>query len=479
MIKLCYILIQILNVLNFGAIGDGRADDQPAVQRAVDSAVKLGGAEVFLPLKHKFLRPVFIANFKAGKYQQVCVKIIGTASFWAPTQQGTQVIAAFKDGFAIGWQEGKGVVIEGINFTGAYDVPADNIYTTPFENYGDTSCIDKRFASYVALSQDPATSKIPADGGYTNYQWIYRGDGSRGGSTGTKIRNCSFSNFTGAIAFSQNGFTQNGELCTIEFVRFTKLKFGFAGCQDQEKTNTIEHVGAWGSVHTVFVWNKYGNGSAGFYKLSNISIAAGVGKVLYRASQGGFGLFIDFMQCESLGGFGHWSTGGKDAMQRSSIGFQHPKNAGAFQDSDLTGSGVTFRDCDFRFYGFPNIPVMMVSRNNKFENSGSNGIYVNPIKGYYNNGQDTTFRIRHIARTGINISNDRKAVLFNSLPNTGDIVIFSEMGNNGFAGRAEVESNSGKAVTLRWISQGIKSNETYNIGIYENKTTGSSSAVLP
>lgn len=41
--------LKILNVLDFGAIGDGVADDAAAIQSALDEANRIGGAEVYVP----------------------------------------------------------------------------------------------------------------------------------------------------------------------------------------------------------------------------------------------------------------------------------------------------------------------------------------------------------------------------------------------------------------------------------------------
>ena len=48
--------VPVFNVLQFGAVGDGKTLDTKAIQRAIDEAAKTGnGAEVLVPAGHQYL----------------------------------------------------------------------------------------------------------------------------------------------------------------------------------------------------------------------------------------------------------------------------------------------------------------------------------------------------------------------------------------------------------------------------------------
>ena len=44
----------IYNILDFGAVGDGKANDAPAIQRAIDACAQVGGGRVLLPGGHVY-----------------------------------------------------------------------------------------------------------------------------------------------------------------------------------------------------------------------------------------------------------------------------------------------------------------------------------------------------------------------------------------------------------------------------------------
>ena len=46
---------KVFNILDFGAAGDGRTVDTPAIQRAIDAAAQAGGAQVLVPRGHRYL----------------------------------------------------------------------------------------------------------------------------------------------------------------------------------------------------------------------------------------------------------------------------------------------------------------------------------------------------------------------------------------------------------------------------------------
>jgi hypothetical protein len=457
MVKLLTILLffarSIVTPEMFGARG-GNQDDWTALQAAADSVVKVNGI-LDLSRGYRFTRTI---NFKHPQGKNFTIVVRGDYQYCGVIS--SRLIADFKSGPAINVQNGKGSVIEGLYFEGKYKVPAQSLFT-PYPQYGDPTCSDDRYNPYVAIEVDGERNATVA------------------GSTGTLIRDCLITNFTGGIIYSPNGYTLNNELNTIERVVFSNLKFGFAGCQAQEKLNIINNIKAWNNIHTLFVFNVYGQQQPGNYYITNISIAGGVGNLVHRKSLDFFPISISNVFGEMLYSIGLWDAGAqKDELRNFSCNFLIPSLAGAFPSAHIKGNGVAFYNCAFRYYGQSQYP-MLLAGNFGFVNSDPSFKSLPYMKGMYNSGTDTTYKITPVTRDSIFVADDRTAILFQPSFNVGDIVVFTEMGNNAWAGMAEVENNSGKAVKLRYISQSVLRSKKYQIGRYEIiKNTSGGPAVL-
>jgi hypothetical protein len=72
-----------INVRDLGAVGDGRTDDAPAIQRALDEASNRGGALVFLPGAKYLLRSSLVVNGPnvsvRGEGRSTLLQLAGTA----------------------------------------------------------------------------------------------------------------------------------------------------------------------------------------------------------------------------------------------------------------------------------------------------------------------------------------------------------------------------------------------------------------
>lgn len=390
----------------YGCKGDGRTDDTVAFQKAADACAQFSQT-LYLKGKYK----VRNINFtRGGKNFTITIK--GDYQYC-----GVQCSMIIADGdYAFNIQNGKGCVIDGVFFTGSARIGL---------------CVD-----YDAVA---GTS----------------------GSTGTITRNCFFSGFDTGIEYSPNKKSLNNECNVIEYCVFTNLKTAFAGNQAQEKGNIIQHCKMWDNIETCFEWR----GQPGQYTINNINIA-NVGSILNRFSGSYFPLFMSNIFAERITSFGKWMGGSGDRAQNMIINFRHPEDViGCFPDYHIFGNNVLYDGCHFRYYGKKNIPVI-IQGNNVHNCAGTT--YVTPIKGLSPAYQDPGYTLEKIGRYSLTISDDRRAVVINSKPNTGDIIIFSAMGNAAYVGMSEVENNSGKAITLKHISNAVNSGSTmYDLWIYK------------
>lgn len=275
-----------------------------------------------------------------------------------------------------------------------------------------------------------------------------------------------FQGFETGIEYSPNKKSLNNECNIVERCVFTNLKTAFAGNQAQEKGNVIQNCKMWGNIGTCFQWR----GQPGHYMIKDINIAM-VDRILDRYSGGFFPLYMENIFAEGVGTFGNWMGGAGDYATGMIINFRYPTETGSFPDYHFKGDNILFNACNFRYYGYKKYPMMLNGNNTHVKSLTG---YVNPVIGRYAGAHDPDwqkgYKITQLIRTTVEPSEDRKAVVLNNLPSTGDIVVFSNMGNGSFAGMAEVESNSGKAITLKYISPGIKAGVTYNIGLYGNNS---------
>jgi len=353
-----------LNVKNFGAVGDGVHDDYPAIQAALDSGVKIMG-DVYAPRgKYRITKPLMIYSWSNGAYVACTVKFYGDDNMWSGGTMISVIKPDFKDGFALGVQRGKGVIVDGISFQGKYVPPSitmDSMYRTKLSDYGDTSVRRDRYSPYAAIVVDPFSGIAPIGGGYPSMNTWYRGAQTRSGSTGCRFTDMTFLGFDVGAVTSPNGFTQNAEIMTFENIRITNCRIGIAGSQAQEKLNRIINLGAWGATHTLFTWGLHGVGHPGHWVIDGVNIAGQVNNLLYRGSGSWFPLHVSNVFAESLGGIGYWYSSLGDELSNSVIDFVYPDQVKAFHNSFNQMVGVTFSNCNLRYYGELTRPIVFGS----------------------------------------------------------------------------------------------------------------------
>lgn len=368
----------------FGALS-GSGNSQPAIQKTIDTVIANPLMKtVFIPAGTYYIdSPLIVYNWNGTVYAQCCISIEGESSFWQASTGGTTIRTnGFLDTFALGIENGKGVEIKKIKFLGGFTPPYTNGYnffTCSFSSFTDGVSRDSVNSPYSGIVIDPFSSTMPGDGGYpglnsggsTNF---YRGTGS-GGSTGTVIEDCFISNFVIGIITSPSGLTSNAELTSIIKTQFFACKACVVGCQDQEKTNRIDFAAVWGQTHTFFysgVSGGYGAVTPGNWLISNVNVAGALNTFIQRHGTGYFPLYVKNIYAESLGTVGEWTESQGGSLEDSLFDFVDLSTFAAYPSNyHFKGSGVTVKNCSFRYYGNNN---RMILSGNVFDRCSFNEV---------------------------------------------------------------------------------------------------------
>lgn len=467
-----------LNVKNFGAIGNGIADDHAAIQAAIDSSVKKFERVYIPPGRYRITKPLMVYNWYGNQYSTVTTTIYGDDNMWSGGI--CTIISDFKDGFALGIQRGKGVIVKGIIFQGKYTPPNitfDSIYRTTLSQYKDTSVRDTRYSPSAAIVIDPFSGNIPSDGGYPQMISWYKGPQVRSGSTGCRFEDITINNHNIGFITSPNGYTQNAEILTFENIRIQETRIGFVGCQAQEKLNRVINLGAWGRTHTLFVWNTYGFAQPGHWVIDGVNVAGQVVNLVYRASVGFFPLHIYNVFAESMGSIGYWTGGVGDALSNSSINLIYPDHISSYSNSTGQLGGLTFNNTNIRYYGQTNTPIVFgnASYDLKFNNTIS---YVPAVWGRLSSISDSvdmgSYYLKLVGYVWANSiykdGNNRKAIVdyYRNQANVGESVIIVNMSDRKIFGMAKVSEVNGSKWTMDYISP-FQQNISYYLFTYKKK----------
>jgi hypothetical protein len=337
------------------------ADYAPYFQKQYDSCIARQIPNYFLPAGRFPMKEPLIGKKKVnGSYVFWTTNLIGTGT--AGESDGSGTIFDFTQSpnvaFGIGLQDAKGVIVRGIKVWGAFNPPPGDFYNSSYATYGDGKCRDKQYSPYAGIVIDPFGPSVPADGGFpgtdaygvslTTYYF-----GNRSGSTGVHLTEDFITGWVVDVITSPNGLTQNADNLTYDFLQVGNSKTNFAGCQDQEKNNTIDHIMSWGQTWMIFSTGLYGAGSVGAWNLHWFSIAGKNHDFIYNNQSGYFQTNASYIFAESLKRLGTWISVNGSKMTSSVIGFAAPDEVGTYTPDMISGYGVTFDGCQLRMYGWP------------------------------------------------------------------------------------------------------------------------------
>ncbi len=413
----------VFSVKWFGAKGDRTTDDYPAIQKSIDVA-KNRISRLFLPRGfYKISKPLIIIADGAGI--NVSLEVYGESNLW--TDENTEIHADFNHAFAIGVQRGKGVKISKLWIHGQYIPPSwkndefnffNREFTTGFPDMNTQTAEparDRRQSPYSGIVFDPFTNinsptppASPNDDYYSGldndelddwnqyYNRLTNPDFTTSGSSGCSVEDVALTNFVVGIISAPNPVTQNEEMLKISRVYIQYCKLAISGGQDQEKMNVVDNLTAWNNIHTVFATGVYGRPNthctcAGNWIITNVNIAGGVVRFIYNPQSGAFPSFISNVYAEKLGRFGVISGESLSVFTNGSqvsdcnFNFEGPEKAGLQvlvgtkiigEPEILTGRGVSFKNCSFRYYDSQRPTMMLLSTRANFEDCKFSGVPV-------------------------------------------------------------------------------------------------------
>jgi hypothetical protein len=291
----------IINVKDFGAKGNGIADDYLPIQKACDYCILNPTIcnTVRLPVgNYRTTHSIMLQYSPHGSNQFFTIKLTGDfPNKSASNNYLSRITYDNNQGFAIGVQLGRSIEIANITVLGKYTYPYSinnrNIGTRKFSDWNDGSVIDSRYSPYAGIVIDPFTNP----------------NGSSGGTSGVEIRQCAIKQFMVGVCLTPNNSTQNDEMINILDDNIEAVRVAVAIGQDQSKEIHIDRLKCWASTHTILDGVHYGRGTGGgSVMIEGMNIAGNVNE-LFNVVLDRFPLSAKDIYSESLFRIGSLANG--------------------------------------------------------------------------------------------------------------------------------------------------------------------------
>ena len=239
----------IVSALDFGAVGDGVADDTSAIQNAIDHALQFGLQTVHLPAGiYRTADTLHLGHGDAFR----TIALTGDSTYsYAGTTAGTRIIPLAIDRPAINVQAARGSVIRNISIIGL-NAEFLRLRLDHYKNLADADPARwlapgleqgiKRFAPYAAITID-AFSGAPHAEGYSHPVlpiWT-RGNTlpGRGFSSDVIIERCFIAGFGVGIAVQPCDADGNGDFVKITGSHISQCVYGIAVGNSQSRNVAI------------------------------------------------------------------------------------------------------------------------------------------------------------------------------------------------------------------------------------------------
>jgi hypothetical protein len=274
-------LRDFVNAKDFGAVGDGVADDTAALQAAINYATANKKAVLLSDGQYKITTSLIIGPWNGTSWAAgwASMSLIGDNYSYA-VGLGPEILPTFNDKPAIIIQNARGVIIQNISIIGQ-----NTILNTLLANFSlmmvETNFVvggarDSRYSPYAAICIDPFGTSVPPDGGYPGLTSYYASGAA--GSSLVIIDNTSIRDFVVGIMITPNAQTVNAENILFRGNIINGAKSGVAVGQAQSRA-VIWQGGTVGFTYYGFDTASYGQQQG---PLPNIVGANMAGKYLFN-----------------------------------------------------------------------------------------------------------------------------------------------------------------------------------------------------
>lgn len=249
-----------ISVKDFGAVGNGVADDTAAIQLAIDYAIYGGGkGRVFVPAgRYRTTGPIHL-GYGTG-FTSVVIEGEGYSYRGEAGFSGSAIIADFSNAPAIVFQGARGSVLRGMtilgkNFNwikdkalGSSTEGAPLLDDTDAANWVDPALdprADTRYAPYAAVAIDPYSGTRPA----TSYpdvsypEWLGAvSQYGKGFSSDVLIEDCFIAGFVVGVVNQPCDADGNGDFTALRRVNMEKVKYGFSVGNSQSRNVLLSEM---------------------------------------------------------------------------------------------------------------------------------------------------------------------------------------------------------------------------------------------
>lgn len=359
--------LDLVNIIDFGAIPNDEKDDSKAIQAAVNYAIKnLKSSHIYCPPGLYDLHQGIVVGDQNenGEYNFVTLTISGHVSSYTSNQKigSTTVFKLRNPTFGIAFQTVRNSIIENIVFEGCakYEGDKNKIYNYTIEDWTTKSnAISNPHSPSCAIVIDPFHRTVPKNDRYKYFDSMYS-NSSKNGSSMVLIRGCAFFKHFIAIANNPSTEVQNGDNIRAEQCHVNSCHTFWSVGQTQSRGNSIDNVYAL-FLHTLISGKQIGNQIGTPPTISNLNLA-GFCKRVFDLRTGFSGLNVYRSYFESI-----WSLGVSQTIStsfhQSQIKFYIPDNLIQASPYHLYSDNVVaFRDCSIEYFNNCNTPLPFLFR---------------------------------------------------------------------------------------------------------------------
>lgn len=328
--KVTYSMIEgaIVNVRDFGAVGDGIVDDTAALQSAIDFAVANQKIVSIPSGQYKITNSLIIGTWNGTSWAAgwASMSLIGDNYAYA-SGISPEIVPTFNNKPAIIIQNARGVIVQNIAIKGQNTILSTLLsdYTLLMDaaNFVTGGARDSQYSPYAGICIDPFGTAVPPDGGYPGMSSYYTTGAA--GSSKIIIDNISISDFVVGIMITPNDITQNAEDFYFRACSIAGTKVSFAVGQSQSRTLS------WQGGNSAFAYYGFDTKSYGRQQgiIPNIDGVNMAGKYLFNAN-------INY----------------GSPVSAQSIYAESFASIGSFYNNASSQQTVTFIGCSFNFADF-------------------------------------------------------------------------------------------------------------------------------